>query len=84
MSLMGQILFQLLHAPSIILPIWLPNSITSFKTKQRPPLRWALLLSSSRLVEVEALGAIEVALDAALRGLDELLAVDDDVGNLLV
>ena len=42
------------------------------------------MLSSSRLVEVEALGAIEVALDAALRGLDELLAVDDDVGNLLV
>ena len=37
-----------------------------------------------KLVEVEALGAIEITLDAALRSLNELLAVDDDVGNLLV
>ena len=37
-----------------------------------------------KLVEVEALSAIEVTLDTALRSLDELLAVDDDVGNLLV
>ena len=37
-----------------------------------------------RLVEVQTLGAIQVALDAALRGLNKLLAMDDDIGNLLV
>lgn len=54
--------------------------------KQQRPLRRVGVVVGllSQLVKVEALGAVEIALDAALGGLDELLAVDDDVCNLLV